>query len=194
MHDQHPAHRHLRLLGADLVFRMPVLSELARKAGHTLACNPDAERLLARGELVGVFPEGFKGIGKPFARPVQAAALRPGRLRLGRAARPDADRPVRDRRRRGDLPDDRQHQAAGPAARPAVLPGHADVPAGSGRSGLVPLPSKWLIEFGEPIPTDALTPTRPTTRWSCSTSTDQVRETIQKTLHDLLRRRASIFF
>src|SRR3989440_8418055 len=64
VHDEHPEQRHLRLLGADLVFRMPFVSELARKHGSTLACNPDAERLLRKGELVGVFPEGFKGIGK----------------------------------------------------------------------------------------------------------------------------------
>ena len=65
--DEHPAHRHLRMLGANLVFQMPWVGEISRKAGHTLACNPDAERLLRRGELVGVWPEGFKGIGKPFS-------------------------------------------------------------------------------------------------------------------------------
>ena len=64
--DHHPAHRHLRMLGADLVFPTPFVGELARKTGTTLACNADAERLLASGELVGVWPEGFKGIGKPF--------------------------------------------------------------------------------------------------------------------------------
>ena len=63
VHDNHPAGRHLRLLAADLVFMLPVVNELARKAGHTLACAEDAERLLGRGELVGVMPEGFKGIG-----------------------------------------------------------------------------------------------------------------------------------
>lgn len=67
VHDRHPAGRHLRLLAADLVFVLPVVSELARKAGHTLACTEDAERLLRRGEVVGVMPEGFKGIGKPFS-------------------------------------------------------------------------------------------------------------------------------
>ncbi len=67
VHDNHPAGRHLRLLAADLVFVLPVINELARKAGHTLACAEDAERLLERGELVGVMPEGFKGIGKPFS-------------------------------------------------------------------------------------------------------------------------------
>ena len=59
--------RFLRPLGADLVFKSPVVSTLARKGGTTLACNEDAERLLRGGELVGVWPEGFKGIGKPYA-------------------------------------------------------------------------------------------------------------------------------
>ena len=122
------AERYLRLLGADLVFRMPVLSELARKGGGTLACNPDAERLMRAGELVGVFPEGFKGVGKPFADRYKlqrfgrggfvSAALRTGVPII----------PVVDRRRRGELPDARQRQVARPAARPAVLPDHADVP------------------------------------------------------------------
>ena len=39
VHDHHPAGRHLRLLAADLVFMLPVVNELARKAGHTLACR-----------------------------------------------------------------------------------------------------------------------------------------------------------
>ena len=67
VHDHHPAGRHLRLLAADLVFMLPVVNELARKAGHTLACAEDAQLLLERGEVVGVMPEGFKGLGKPFA-------------------------------------------------------------------------------------------------------------------------------
>ena len=56
--DHHPAHRHLRMLAADLVFSLPVVAPLARKGGNTLACNADAERLLTSGELVGVWPEG----------------------------------------------------------------------------------------------------------------------------------------
>ena len=67
IHDTHPNHRHLRPLGADIVFDMPFVGMLARKAGATLACNADAERLLRSGELVGVWPEGYKGMGKPFS-------------------------------------------------------------------------------------------------------------------------------
>ena len=65
IHDH--ANRHLRMLGADLVFTLPFVGELARKGGATLASNEDAERMLRRGDLVGVWPEGFKGIGKPFS-------------------------------------------------------------------------------------------------------------------------------
>ncbi|KQP27616.1 1-acyl-sn-glycerol-3-phosphate acyltransferase, partial [Aeromicrobium sp. Leaf272] len=59
--------RDLRPLGADLVFALPFVGQMARRAGATLACTQDAERLLGTGEIAGVWPEGFKGIGKPFA-------------------------------------------------------------------------------------------------------------------------------
>jgi 1-acyl-sn-glycerol-3-phosphate acyltransferase len=57
-----------------------------------------------------------------------------------------------------------------------------------GPLGLVPLPSKWLIEFGEPIKTEG---------WAGQADdpmvvfnlADQVRETIQQTLYRLLERR-----
>ena len=40
---------------------------MARKGGHIKASPANADALLRGGELVGVFPEGFKGVGKPFA-------------------------------------------------------------------------------------------------------------------------------
>jgi 1-acyl-sn-glycerol-3-phosphate acyltransferase len=58
--------RHTRELGADLVFRTPFIGPLGRKTGATLAKGDDADRLLERGELLAVWPEGFKGIGKPY--------------------------------------------------------------------------------------------------------------------------------
>ncbi|HET9557806.1 MAG TPA: lysophospholipid acyltransferase family protein, partial [Actinomycetota bacterium] len=64
--DEHPAHRSLRMLAADLAFDLPVVAPLARKSGNTLACAEDATRLLESGELVGVWPEGYKGLGKPY--------------------------------------------------------------------------------------------------------------------------------
>jgi hypothetical protein len=63
-----------------------------------------------------------------------------------------------------------------------------------GPLGLVPLPSKWIIEFGEPIETGSVGPAAADDPMVVFNLTDQVRETIQQTLYALLMRRRSIFF
>jgi len=191
VHDEHPSHRFLRLLGADIVFRMPGLSEIARKSGGTLACNPDAERLLKAGELVGVFPEGFKGIGKPFADRYKLARFGRGgfvsaALRTGTPIVPvsivgaEEIYPLLGNIR--------------PLARLLGAPYFPVTPTFPwlGPLGLVPLPSKWLIEFGEPIPTADMMDSAddPMVVFNLA---DQVRETIQQALHKLLERRPDAF-
>ena len=63
-----------------------------------------------------------------------------------------------------------------------------------GPLGLVPLPSKWIIEFGEPIATDVHSDGAADDPMLVFELTDRVRETIQQTLYDLLVRRRSTFF
>jgi 1-acyl-sn-glycerol-3-phosphate acyltransferase len=145
LHDDHPGRRHLRMLGADLHVPVPGVGPLARKHGATLACNPDAERLLSGGELVGVWPEGFKGIGKPF-RPLQAAALSAAAASSRPRAHPGADHPVLDRRRRRRIyPKIGDIKARSPAcsSRPTSRSRRTFPLLGPARA-LVPLPSKWL--------------------------------------------------
>ncbi len=62
-----------------------------------------------------------------------------------------------------------------------------------GPLGLVPLPSKWLIEFGEPIPTDGYPPDAADDPMLVFELTDRVRETIQETLYRLLVQRRSVW-
>ena len=63
-----------------------------------------------------------------------------------------------------------------------------------GPLGLVPLPSKWIIEFGEPIRTDEFADGAADDPMLVFNLTDQVRETIQQTLYRLLVPRRSVFF
>jgi len=191
VHDEHPARRHLRLLGADFVFSTPLLAELARKAGATLACSPDAERLLRSGELVGVFPEGFKGVGKPFSERYKLQ-------RFGRGGFVSAAL----RTRTPIVPvsivgAEETYPLIGnikPLARLLGLPYFPVTPLFPwlGPLGMVPLPSKWLIEFGEPIHTTDLGSSAddPMTVFNLA---DQVRETIQQTLYQVLLRRNGVF-
>lgn len=191
--DRHPADRHLRLLAADLVFQLPVLNELARKAGHTLACAEDAQELLERGELVGVMPEGFKGIGKPFSE----------RYRLQRFGRGGFVATAL-RARVPIVPcsivgAEEIYPMIGNARTLARLLGLPYFPVTPtfpllGPLGAVPLPTKWTIQFGEPIVTADRPPEAAEDPMLMFQLTDQVRETIQHTLYKLLMARRSVFF
>ena len=193
VHDNHPAGRHLRLLAADLVFVLPVVNELARKAGHTLACAEDAERLLQRGEVVGVMPEGFKGIGKPFGERYKLQRFGRGgfvstALRAGAPIVPCSI-----------VGAEEIYPMIGNAKTLARLLGFPYFPITPtfpwlGPLGAVPLPTKWTIQFGEPIPTDGYPPEAADDPMLMFNLTDQVRETIQHTLYELLVQRRSVFF
>ena len=192
--DHHPAHRHLRLLGADLVFTLPVIAPLARKSGTTLACQADAERLLNSGELVGVFPEGFKGIGKAYSERYKLQRFGRGGF-VSAALR--AGQPIIPCSIVGAEEIYPMLANAKALARLLGLPYLPVTPTFPllGPLGAVPLPSKWIIEFGEPIETASLggaaAAEDPMLVFNL---TDQVRETIQSTLYTLLMQRRSIFF
>jgi 1-acyl-sn-glycerol-3-phosphate acyltransferase len=191
--DHHPARRHLRMLAADVVFTMPVVGEVARKAGHTLACAPDAERLLRADEIVGVWPEGFKGIGKNFSERYRLQRFGRGgfvsaALRTGRPIVPTAIVGAEEiYPKLGDIK---------PLARLLNVPYVPVTPTFPwlGPLGLVPLPAKWYIVFGEPIETAGYGEGAADDPMLVFNLTDQVRETIQDTLYRLLLQRRSVFF
>ncbi|HEX5121422.1 MAG TPA: lysophospholipid acyltransferase family protein [Pseudonocardiaceae bacterium] len=190
--DNHPGGRYLRMLGADLVFRTPVLGSLARKTGQTLACNADAERLLRDGHLVGVWPEGFKGIGKPFRDRYKLQRFGRGgfvsaALRTGTPIIPCAIVGAEEIYPKiADLK---------PLARLFGFPYFPVTPLFPlfGPLGAVPLPSKWYIEFGEPIRTDVFGEGAQDDPMLVFNITDQVREHIQQTLYRLLSGRRNVF-
>jgi 1-acyl-sn-glycerol-3-phosphate acyltransferase len=193
IYDHHPAHRHLRMLGADLVFKSPLVAPVARKTGSTLACNEDAERLMSSGELAGVWPEGFKGIGKPFSERYKLQRFGRGgfvsaALRAGAPIIPCSI-----------VGAEEIYPIVGNVKVLARLLGFPYVPVTPtfpllGPLGLLPLPSKWIIEFGEPIPTDEIGSGAADDPMLVFNLTDQVREVIQQTLYKLLLQRRSVFF
>jgi 1-acyl-sn-glycerol-3-phosphate acyltransferase len=185
--------RAMRTLGADLVFKTPFVGELARKGGATMASNDDAERLLGRGDLVGVWPEGFKGIGKPFSERYKLQRFGRGgfvsaAMRTGVPIVPCSI-----------VGAEEIYPLVGNIPSLARLLGVPYIPITPffpllGVLGLIPLPSKWLIEFGEPIRTDEFADGAADDPMLVFNVTDQVRETIQQTLYSLLMQRRSVFF
>jgi 1-acyl-sn-glycerol-3-phosphate acyltransferase len=192
IYDHHPAHRHLRMLGADLVFKSPLIAPVARKTGSTLACNEDAERLMSSGELAGVWPEGFKGIGKPFSERYKLQRFGRGgfvsaALRSGVPIIPCSI-----------VGAEEIYPIVGNVKVLARLLGLPYLPVTPffpllGPIGMLPLPSKWLIAFGEPIETASYGPAAAEDPMLVFNLTDQVRETIQHSLYQLLLQRRSVF-
>jgi 1-acyl-sn-glycerol-3-phosphate acyltransferase len=190
--DEHPAHRSLRMLAADLAFDLPVVAHLARKSGNTLACAEDATRLLEAGELVGVWPEGYKGLGKPYRERYQLQRFGRGgfveiALRTGAPIVPVAV-----------VGSEEIYPMLANLRRLARLLGFPYFPVtptfpALGPLGAIPLPSKWVIEFCPPIDTASLGPEAAMDPMALFDLTDQVRDTIQQTVHRNLLARRSVF-
>ena len=191
--NEHPAKRHLRLLAADLAFRLPFSGPIARKMGNTLATKEDAFRLLAKGELVGVFPEGFKGVGKGWKERYRLQRFgRGGFIELALKARVPII-PV------AIVGSEEIYPMIGNAKLIARLGGFPYFPITPffpwlGPLGAIPLPSKWIIEFGEPIPTDHFEDDAWQDAMLMFNETDRIRDHIQQMLYRNLMSRRSAFF
>ncbi len=190
--DEHPAHRTLRMLAADLAFTMPVVAPLARKSGNTLACSEDARRLLEAGELVGVWPEGYKGLGKRFRERYRLRRFgRGGFVEVALAAGAPIV-PV------AVVGSEEIYPMLANLRRVARLLGVPYVPVTPtfpllGPLGLVPFPSRWVIEFCPPVETAGLGPDAVLDPMVVFDLTDQVRDTVQQTVYRNLATRGGVF-
>ena len=188
---RHP--RHARMLVVDWAFAMPFTNMLLVKTGNVLAHPLNATALLERDELVGVFPEGVKGAAKPYRNRYRIRRLGRGgfvqvALRTGAPIVPVA---VVGSEEVHPVLFDMQ-----PLARLLGLPALPITPTFPwlGLGGLVPLPSKWFIAFGEPIEVAQHGPEAADDARLVLELSERVREWIQSTVNRLLARRQTIFF
>lgn len=190
---EHPRERVLRNIGANLVWKMPVISHLARKSGNAVANDDDALELLRRGELVGVFPEGFKGVGKGWAERYKLQRFgRGGFIEVALRARVPIV-PV------AIVGAEETYPMIGDAkllARALGFPYFPITPTFPllGPLGMLPLPSKWVIEFGEPLQVDDYPEDASEDAMLVFDLADTIRDTIQQMLYRLLTLRGGTFF
>lgn len=190
---EHPAKRRCRLLALDMFALLPGLAPLLAKSGSVRASPENAERLLRQGELLGVFPEGVKGVGKRFGE----------RYRLARFGRGGFVR-IALRTRTPLIPcavvgAEEIHPVVAKAdwiGRPFGFPYFPLTPTFPwlGPLGLVPLPTKWSIDFGEPILLDEHDEQAAEDPILVNRLTEQVRSTIQHMVDGRLARRRSVWF
>jgi 1-acyl-sn-glycerol-3-phosphate acyltransferase len=190
---EHPAQRLVRGLYAALLGQMPHVSILMVRLGQALATVENGTRLLEQDELVVVFPEGYKGIGKPYKDRYKLARF--GRGGFVETAL-NTQAPIIPVSVVG------AEETSVTLAKVPIWPGASGVPylpitltfPWLGLLGFLPLPTKWYIDFGEPIPTDGYELGAGQNPILVSQLSDLVRNRIQDMICSRLAQRRSIFF
>ena len=189
---EHPLPRYPRFLVLNWAFNLPYVSYTLRKVGGVVASPYNAIRLLEQDELVGVFPEGVKGAGKDFK----------DRYRLQRFGRGGFVE-IALRTRAPIVPvavigSEEIHPKIGESSMLARATGAPYFPITPtfpllGPLGLVPLPSRWRIEFCEPIPTEEYGPEAAEDRGLVFELSERVRDVVQEKLYEGLVKRGRAF-
>jgi 1-acyl-sn-glycerol-3-phosphate acyltransferase len=189
---EHPHPRHVRALVASQFMGMPTLSWFLRRTGQAVGHPDDTRRLLERDELVLVFPEGTRGTGKGFKDRYRLRRFGRGgfvatAIRAGAAIIPVSV--VGSEEIYPMLADFR------PAARLLGLPYFPVTPFWPwlGPLGLIPLPSKWRIQFHPPVEVSDLPSSAAEDQHEVMGLADVVRDTIQHGIYDNLKLRRGLF-
>jgi 1-acyl-sn-glycerol-3-phosphate acyltransferase len=189
---EHPLPRFPRFLVLNWAFELPWVSAALRKLGGVPASPYNAIRLLEQDELVAVFPEGIKGAGKDFKDRYRLQRFGRGgfveiALRTGAPIVPVAV-----------VGSEEIYPKIGESGLLARLTGAPYFPITPtfpvlGPLGVVPLPSKWRIEFGEPIDVSAYGPGAADDRPLVFEISERVRDTVQQLVYENLVKRGSAF-
>lgn len=189
---RHALPRWPRFMVLDWAFVLPFVSAFMRRCGGVPASPHNAVRLLQQDELVTVFPEGVKGTGKPFSERYRLQRFGRGgfvetALRTGSPIVPVAV-----------VGSEEIYPKLGESAALARATGAPFVPITPtfpwlGVLGLIPLPSRWRIEFCEPIDLSEHPPEAADDRRLVFDVAERVRETIQARLYENLVARGSTF-
>lgn len=191
--NEHPAQRLVRTLYADWFPTLPFFSTLFVKAGQTLATEENGIRLLEQEQLVAVYPEGYKGVGKLFRERYRLARFgRGGFVRMALKTRSPMI-PV------SVVGAEETYISLAKSETIAKMIHFPYFPISPtwpwfGLLGFVPLPTKWTIDFGEPIPVEPYGPETAENVMLVSQLADQVRNVVQEMIYARLSKRKSVFF
>jgi 1-acyl-sn-glycerol-3-phosphate acyltransferase len=181
---------------ADEVFKMmPVIGTLWSRSGGVLAHPDNAYRLLReQNQLALVFPEGTKGTGKTYRERYQLQRFgRGGFVQIAmRAGVPVV--PIAVVGAEEAMPIVFKSTGLAKLLGVPYVPVTANMLAFGPLGVIVPLPAKIRIRVLDPVPFD-VEPDQP--RYSRSLIMDEserIRQQIQEALHDMLRRRESVWF
>ena len=188
----HPARRSVRPLAENFVYYWPFLGTLMNRIGGVRANPENAEILLERDEAVIVFPEGVKGIVKHFSKRYKLQRFgRGGFVRLALRTRSPII-PVAVVGAEEIYPCIAKIDWLGKLINLPTFPITLNMLV-LGPLGFIPFPTKWYIKFGPPIDFSEYPPEFEEDDLFINHMSQQIRNTIQEMINELLARRKSIW-
>jgi 1-acyl-sn-glycerol-3-phosphate acyltransferase len=189
---EHAHPRHVRALVASQFMGMPVMSWFLRRTGQAVGHPDDTRRLLERDELVLVFPEGTRGTGKSFKNRYRLTRFGRGGF-VATAIRAQA--PIVPISVVGSEEIYPMLGDLGPVAKLFGLPYFPVTPFWPwlGPLGMIPLPSKWRIQFHPVVDVSHLPVKAADDQHIVMALADEVRDTIQRGIYDNLKLRRGVF-
>jgi len=192
--NEHPAQneRIVRSLHLHWFTTLPVIAPTLAALGQVPGIPENAIRLLEQDELVCVFPEGLKGVGKLFKDRYKLARFGRGGF-VQAALRTQAPIiPV------AVVGAEEIYPMLANAEGIAKLFGFPYFPLTPffpwlGLLGVIPLPTRWSITFCPPIATNEYEPAAADDPITVLALSEQVREIIQETINQKLAERTSVF-
>jgi 1-acyl-sn-glycerol-3-phosphate acyltransferase/nucleoside-diphosphate-sugar epimerase len=183
--------RHIRFLVIPSLFKFPFLSDFLVRQGGVVASQTNAQKLFARRELVGIFPEGINGAFRMYR----------GAYRLGDMSRNAFAKMAIEN---------------GVPVIPGTTIGHVEIfpILAKVKSSLVvrhtgwpflpitptfpllpvPLPTKWHIRYLEPIPVSGYSPSDAADPAAVNELAAKVCSVMQQNIDEMLGRRKHIFY
>lgn len=193
VYNKHPRKRSVRFLVHDFAVDMPFLGPFIQKAGGVRASPKNAQHLLKKRQLILVFPEGIRGVGKPYDKRYKLQKFgKGGFIKIAIRSRA-AIIPTAIIGSEEIHPIVYSSQMLGKSLGVPFFPLTATFPW-LGPLGLIPLPTKWKIIFGAPIKFDHLKPSEAENDELVEKLAEDVRKKIQKTVNAALAKRKSIWF
>ena len=191
MCNAHKSPRRVRYLVTDWFTTLPGVGEWIQETGQVRATLENAQKLLSREELVGVYPEGLRGVGKAFPERYRLLDFHPGFVQLAISTQTKII-PVATVGGDEIFPNFVNLKGVGRLVKMPFFPVTTAFPWMPFPHMFIPLPVHWLINVHKPIDL-GYPPEKANDRKLVLQIAREIQYDIQRDLNKLLRERKSLF-
>ncbi len=191
MCNSHPSPRRIRYLVTDWFFTLPGIGEWIREVGQVRATLENAQKLLDREEIVGIYPEGIRGVGKIWPERYRVIDFHPGFVQLAISTQTPLI-PVATVGGDEIFPNVANVKSIARVVKMPFWPTTLAFPWLPFPLMFLPLPVRWLINIHKPINL-GLSPEKAKDRKVVLRIAREIQYDLQRDLNALLRERKNMF-